>query len=85
MAREYREDGTFIWELAVLLTFKNGEEAEGERYWQSPMDSICCLETDCPYLAPVPNRGKSAMIRGMLKYVVQAAGGVKEVDYDRKK
>ena len=39
-----------------VITFKNaGAAAESARY--APLDRIL-LETDCPYLAPVPRRGK---------------------------
>ena len=36
------------------------------------------LETDCPYLAPVPNRGKRND-SGMLKYVVQELAVLKGI------
>ena len=36
------------------------------------------LETDCPYLAPVPNRGKRNH-SGMLTYVVKELAGLKGI------
>ena len=45
-----------------------------------PMERIL-LETDCPYLAPVPNRGKrndSSNIR----YVIEKLAEIKKMSYD---
>ena len=42
------------------------------------MGRNCLLETDCPYLAPEPNRGKRNDSRN-LAYVVSALAGLKGV------
>ena len=42
--------------IGGVLTFKNGKKLK-EALQEVPMDRIL-LETDCPYLAPVPYRGK---------------------------
>jgi len=39
-----------------ILTFKNGQNIR-DTLAATPMDQFM-LETDCPYLAPVPYRGK---------------------------
>ena len=67
MAREYRKMGLYLG-IGGVLTFKNAKKLK-ETVLESPMEYLL-LETDCPYLAPVPNRGKRND-SGMLKYVVQ--------------
>ena len=55
MAREYLEMGFYLG-IGGVLTFKNAKKlAEVVAY--APFDRLV-LETDCPYLAPAPNRGK---------------------------
>ena len=39
-----------------IVTFKNGQNIR-DAVAATPLDSFM-LETDCPYLAPVPHRGK---------------------------
>lgn len=55
MAREYVKMGYFIG-VGGVVTFKNGRKLK-ETVKTIPLESIV-LETDCPYLAPVPFRGK---------------------------
>ena len=55
MAREYVKMGFYIG-VGGVITFKNGRKLK-EVVEGIPMESIV-LETDCPYLAPVPYRGK---------------------------
>lgn len=55
MAREYLNMGFFIG-VGGVLTFKNARKLK-EAAAYAPMEQIV-LETDCPYLAPVPYRGK---------------------------
>lgn len=55
MAREYIEMG-FYFGIGGVVTFKNGKKLK-EVVEYLPMDQIL-LETDCPYLAPEPNRGR---------------------------
>ena len=55
MAREYLNMGYYIG-IGGVLTFKNAKKLiEVAEY--APLDRIV-LETDCPYLAPEPFRGK---------------------------
>lgn len=55
MAREYLNMGYYIG-IGGVLTFSNGKKLK-EVAEYVPLESIV-LETDCPYLAPVPFRGK---------------------------
>ena len=55
MAREYLNMGYYIG-IGGVLTFKNAKKLiEVAEY--APLDWIV-LETDCPYMAPEPNRGR---------------------------
>ena len=55
MAREYLNMDYYLG-VGGVLTFKNGKKLK-EVVEYAPMDKIV-LETDCPYLAPDPYRGK---------------------------
>ncbi|RQD67624.1 MAG: TatD family deoxyribonuclease [Tindallia sp. MSAO_Bac2] len=55
MAMEYVKRGIYI-SLAGPITFKNARKAR-EVAQQVPLEWLF-IETDCPYLAPVPHRGK---------------------------
>lgn len=55
MAREYLEMGFFLG-IGGVVTFQNGKKLK-EVVAYAPLDRLV-LETDCPYLAPTPNRGK---------------------------
>ncbi|MBQ8639869.1 MAG: TatD family hydrolase [Lachnospiraceae bacterium] len=55
MAREYVKMGFFIG-IGGVLTFKNAKVIKAVAA-DIPLERIV-LETDCPYLAPVPYRGK---------------------------
>lgn len=54
-ARSFLDMG-FYFGIGGVLTFKNARKLK-EAVEYIPMDRIV-LETDCPYLAPEPNRGK---------------------------
>jgi len=54
-ARTFLDMG-FYFGIGGVLTFKNAKKLK-EAVEYIPMDRIV-VETDCPYLAPVPNRGK---------------------------
>ena len=55
IAREYLNMGYYLG-IGGVVTFANAKAIkEVVRY--APIEQIL-LETDCPYLAPVPNRGK---------------------------
>ena len=75
MAREYLNMGFFIG-IGGVLTFSNGKKLK-EVAAYAPLDRIV-LETDCPYLAPVRNRGKrnSSLY---LPYVAAKIGELKGV------
>ena len=75
MAREYRKMRLYLG-IGGVLTFKNAKKLK-ETVLESPMEYLL-LETDCPYLAPVPNRGKRND-SGMLKYVVQELAALKGI------
>ncbi len=55
LAKEYVKMGFYIG-VGGVVTFKNGKKLK-EIVEEIPLDRIL-LETDCPYLAPVPFRGK---------------------------
>ncbi len=55
MARQYAKMG-FSFSFGGALTFKNAVKPK-ESVIAVPRESLL-LETDCPYLAPVPHRGK---------------------------
>jgi len=57
-----------------ILTFKNGQNVR-ETLAATPMDQFM-LETDCPYLAPVPYRGKRCE-PAYVKEISQTAAQVK--------
>ena len=76
MAREYLNMGFFLG-IGGVLTFKNARKlAETVEY--APLDRLV-LETDCPYLAPVPNRGKRNSSLN-LTYVADQLAALKGVD-----
>lgn len=55
MAREFLNMGFYLG-IGGVLTFKNAKKLK-EVAEYAPLDRIV-LETDCPYMAPTPNRGK---------------------------
>ncbi len=55
MAQEYIKMGFYIG-VGGVVTFKNAKKLK-EVVENIPLTSIV-LETDCPYMAPEPNRGK---------------------------
>ncbi len=73
MARECMNMGLYI-SLAGPVTFKNARQAK-EVAVKIALDSLL-LETDCPYLAPEPKRGKRNE-PGYVKYVAQCVAELK--------
>ena len=74
-AGKYLDMGMFFG-IGGVLTFKNARKlAEVVEYL--PMDAIV-LETDCPYMAPTPFRGKRNR-SALLPYVVQRLAQLKGV------
>lgn len=74
-AREYLDMG-FYFGIGGVLTFKNSRVLK-EVVQYLPLDRIV-LETDCPYLAPVPLRGKRNSSLN-LPYVVEELACIKGV------
>ena len=76
--REYIKMGFYIG-VGGVVTFKNAKKLK-EVVENIPLTSIV-LETDCPYMAPEPNRGKrnnSAYIR----YVAEKIAELKGITYE---
>ena len=59
------------------LTFKNARKAV-EVAEMLPLDKLL-LETDCPYMAPVPMRGKRND-SSYIPYVAEKVGEIKSID-----
>ena len=74
-AREYLDLG-FYFGIGGVLTFKNGRKLR-ETVEYLPMDRIV-IETDSPYLAPVPHRGERNDSRN-LAYVVRELAQIKGI------
>ena len=81
----FKRNGTRIYQDGILhrrggvVTFKNAKKLK-EVVENIPLTSIV-LETDCPYMAPEPNRGKrnnSAYIR----YVAEKIAELKGITYE---
>ncbi len=77
-AKEYLKMG-FYFGIGGVLTFSNAKKLK-EVVEYLPMDAIV-LETDCPYLAPVPNRGKRNSSLN-LPYVVKEIAAIKGLDQE---
>ena len=75
MAREYLDMGLYLG-IGGVLTFKNARKLK-EVVEYAPLSRLL-LETDCPYLAPVPNRGKRNSSLN-LPYVVEEIAALKGV------
>ena len=78
IAQEYIKMGFYIG-VGGVVTFKNAKKLK-EVVENIPLTSIV-LETDCPYMAPEPNRGKrnnSAYIR----YVAEKIAELKGITYE---
>ena len=76
LAREYLNRGHYLG-IGGVLTFKNARRLR-EVVEYMPLDRLL-LETDCPYLAPEPNRGKRNSSRN-LPFVVRAVAALKGVE-----
>lgn len=75
MAREYVKMGFYIG-VGGVVTFKNGRKLK-EIVEEISLDKLL-LETDCPYLAPVPYRGKRNDST-YLAYVVEEIAKIKGI------
>ena len=76
IALEYTKMGWYIG-VGGVVTFKNSKKLV-ETVKAIPIESIV-LETDCPYMAPVPHRGeRNSSIN--LKYVAEKIAELKEMN-----
>ena len=82
MAKTYIDMGFYIG-IGGVVTFKNSKKLK-EVVKNIPLERIV-LETDCPYMAPVPNRGKrnSSLYLPDVVSVVAELKGVTEEDVIR--
>ena len=71
-AKQYLEYGDFYFGLGGVITYKNAKFPE--RLGEIPLDRIL-LETDAPYLTPVPYRGK----RNEPSYLVHIAEKIAQI------
>ena len=78
MVREYLNMGFFLG-IGGVVTFKNAKKLK-EVVEYMPMEQMV-LETDCPYLSPVPNRGKRNSSLN-LPYVVEEVARLKGISVD---
>ena len=62
-----------------IITFKNSLELQ-ETFKNIPIDKLL-IETDSPYLAPVPNRGKKNE-PSFIKYTAEKLAHLKDISYD---
>ena len=74
-AREYLDMGYYIG-IGGVLTFKNAKKLK-EVAEYAPLSQIV-LETDCPYLAPVPFRGKRND-SSKISYVAEELAAIKQI------
>ncbi len=79
MAREYLNMGHYLG-VGGVVTFKNGRKLK-EVVEYMPLDRLL-LETDCPYLAPVPYRGKRNCSL-YLPHVVEAIAQIKGISEEK--
>ena len=79
MAKEYVKMGFYIG-VGGVVTFKNGKKLK-EVVAEIPLDRIV-LETDCPYLSPVPNRSKRNSSLN-LKYIVEEIANIKGISSEK--
>lgn len=75
MADEYVKMGFYIG-IGGVVTFKNAKKVK-EVVEEVPLERIV-LETDCPYLAPTPNRGKRNSSLN-LPYVAEEIASIKGI------
>lgn len=79
MAAEFLKLG-YYFGIGGVVTFQNAKKLR-EAVAYIPIDKIL-LETDSPYLAPVPNRGKRNN-SGNIPYIAQELAQIKGVSYEK--
>ena len=75
-AKKYIELGFYISFSGVITFAKNYDELVR----QIPLEKII-IETDCPYVAPIPHRGKRNEPQ-YVKYVAQKIAEIKGVSFE---
>ena len=70
--------GDFLFGIGGVVTFKKSKLAEVVQ--QMDLEDIV-LETDCPYLTPVPHRGERNE-SSYVRFVCQKVAELKGVDYN---
>ena len=78
LAKEYEKMG-FYFGIGGVVTFKNAKKLS-EVVTYLPLERIV-LETDAPYLAPVPVRG-SRNFSANLPYIAQRIAELKNISYE---
>lgn len=78
MAQEYVKMGFYIG-VGGVVTFKNSKKLK-EIVAEIPLEKIL-LETDSPYLAPTPNRGKRNSSLN-IPYIAQEIADLKGISYE---
>ena len=78
MAKKYVNMGYFLG-ISGVVTYNNAKKLV-EVVENIPLESLF-IETDCPYLAPVPNRGKRNDSLN-LKYVVDVIAKIKGISHE---
>lgn len=78
MAQEFIKMGFYIG-VGGVVTFKNGKKLK-EVVEHIPLERIL-IETDCPYMAPVPHRGERNSSLN-LKYIAEEIARIKHVSYE---
>lgn len=79
IAREYLDMGLLLG-IGGVITFPNAKRLK-EVAAYAPLEQIV-LETDSPYLSPVPNRGKRNSSLN-LPYIAKELANIKGISYDR--
>ena len=79
MAREYVKMGYYLG-IGGVVTFKNAKTLK-QVVREIPLEHLV-TETDCPYLAPEPFRGKRNDSRN-IRYVIQEIARLKEMEETR--
>lgn len=70
----------FLLSFSGIITFKNAEALREVARW-APLDRLL-VETDCPFLAPVPFRGKPNE-PAHVKLVAECLAGLRGLDLDQ--
>lgn len=78
MAKDYVDMGFYIG-VGGIVTYNNAKTLK-EVVKAIPLENLL-LETDCPYLSPVPNRGKRNDSSNLV-YIAEAIAKLKEIDVE---